>query len=38
VLAEFCAERDCSVVEQSLPRRSDSEGGEQSLPEGILTH
>jgi hypothetical protein len=38
VLAEFCAEHDCSVVEQSLPRRSDSEGGKQSLPEGILTH
>ena len=27
VLAEFCAEHDCSVLEQSLP-----------LPEGILTH
>ena len=37
-LAEFCAEHDCSVVEQSLFRRSDSEGGKQSLPEGILTH
>ena len=38
VLAEFCAEHDCSVSEQSQPRRSDSEGGKQSLPEGILTH
>ena len=38
VRAEFCAEHDCLVLEQSLPRRSDSEGGEQSLPEGILTH
>jgi hypothetical protein len=38
VLAEFCAEHDCSVLEQRLPRRSGSEGGEQSLPEGILTH
>jgi hypothetical protein len=38
VLAEFCAEHDCSVVEPSLPRRSGSEGAKQSLPEGILTH
>jgi|SRR5688572_3105469 len=38
VLAEFCAQHDCSVLEQSLPRRSESEGGKQSLPEGILTH
>ena len=37
VLAEFRAEHDCSVLEQSLPRRSGSEGGKQSLPEGILT-
>ena len=37
-LAEFCAQHDCSVLEQSLPRRSDSEGGEQSVPEGVLTH
>jgi hypothetical protein len=35
-LAEFCAQHDCSVVEQSL--RSDSEGGNQSIPEGVLTH
>lgn len=38
VLAEFCAEHDGSVLEQSLPRRSDREGGKQSHPEGILTH
>jgi len=37
-LAEFCAEHDCSVVEQSPPRRSGSEGGKQSNPEGVLTH
>jgi hypothetical protein len=30
-LAEFCAEHDCSVVEQSRPRRSDSEGGNNRI-------
>ena len=34
-LAEFCAAHECSVLEQSLPR---SEGGNQSTPEGVLTH
>jgi hypothetical protein len=38
VLAEFCAEHDCSVPEQRLPRHSDSASGKQSIPEGILTH
>jgi hypothetical protein len=37
-LAEFCAQHDCSVLEQSQPRRSDGEGGKQSTPEGVLTH
>jgi hypothetical protein len=37
-LAEFCRQHDCSVNEQSLPRGSRSEGGEQSIPEGILLH
>jgi hypothetical protein len=38
VLREFCAQHDCSVLEQSLPRRSDSEVVEPSHPEGVLTH
>jgi hypothetical protein len=38
VLAEFCAEHDCSGVEPSVSRRSNGEGRKQSLPEGVLAH
>lgn len=38
VLAEFCAQHDCSVLEPSQPHRSDGEGGNSAGSEGVLTH
>ena len=37
-LAEFCAEHDCSVPDQSPPRLGGGDAGKPSLPEGILLH
>jgi hypothetical protein len=37
-LAEFCAEHDCSVPDQNLPRLSGGDEGKPSLPEGVLLH